>query len=349
MRTEDELRAALTALERHAPAAARVLPGSESRRSGHGLRSPRTIRLLSGAVTAAALAGVVTALTLPGGTAGKGQNGGVAASAPIAGTTLQAKLLAAFSTTGNEIVYIHETAQSTGVPYTDPSPLTQESWYYPGQPSTGQQVRSRSILIQPGWGHLDTGVSYLQPAPASCPAPGRGVVKGEQVNVDYSTRTWSDVKDTQVISGSPFNQELIAHIFKSGQWTAINTTLNGQQAIELTLTEVDRNGKVTVHSGNEHLWVDASTYLPLHFVASGGSPGMTTRAVEDFQYLPPTPANLAKLAPPIPSGFKQVAGPQTPMLGSGPCFGSSNRSKQVPATTVTASPSPDLGHQRSRG
>src|SRR4029077_864359 len=140
--------------------------------SGHGLRSPRTIRLLSGAVTAAALAGVVTALNPPGGTAGKGQNGGVAASAPIAGTTLQAKLLAAFSTTGNEIVYIHETAQSTGVPYTDPNPLTSDSWYYPGQPSTGQQVRSRTVLIQPGWGHLDTGLSYLQPAPTACQAPG---------------------------------------------------------------------------------------------------------------------------------------------------------------------------------
>ncbi len=41
MPTEDDLRAALTSLERHAPAAARVLPGrSTRRRSRSGLRSP---------------------------------------------------------------------------------------------------------------------------------------------------------------------------------------------------------------------------------------------------------------------------------------------------------------------
>jgi hypothetical protein len=187
-------------------------------------------------------------------------------------------------------------------------------------------------------GHMDTGVSYLQPAPADCLAPGRAWVKGEQVTVDYGTRTWTDVKDTPVISGSPFNQELIAHIIKSGQWTAISTTLNGQPAIELSSTGVVRNGKVTVNSSIEHLWVDASTYLPLHFVAAGSTVGTTSHDVSDFQYLPPTPANLAKLTPPIPSGFKHRAEQPAQVLGSGPCFGSSNGSKKVPATTVSPSP-----------
>lgn len=75
MRTEDDLRAALTALERHAPRADRVLPVVVARGS-------RWLIRLSAVGTAAAVAGAVAVLTLPGATRpGTPRTGG----APVGG------------------------------------------------------------------------------------------------------------------------------------------------------------------------------------------------------------------------------------------------------------------------
>jgi len=52
MRTEDDLRAVFVALERHAPDAARVLPGAS--RGRRARRSGPAWRLLTGAANAAA-------------------------------------------------------------------------------------------------------------------------------------------------------------------------------------------------------------------------------------------------------------------------------------------------------
>jgi hypothetical protein len=131
VRTEDDLRAALASLERQAPAADRVLPGT-ARRTSHRLRSLRAIRWVAGIATTAALAGVVTALILPGRTYRTTQNGGGTSQAPIAKTTLQAKVLAAFSAVGDEIVFMQGTYQTVGVAHTDSNPATDDTWYYPG-------------------------------------------------------------------------------------------------------------------------------------------------------------------------------------------------------------------------
>ncbi len=343
MPTEDDLRAALTALERHAPVAARVLPGSK-RHSSRRLLPPKTTRWLAGIATAAALAGVVTTLALPGGTNQAIPNGGVASPAPITKTTLQAKLLAAFSATSNEIVYMHGTYQTKGDMHTDPNPSTEDFWYYPGQPSTGQQVRARTISVQAGLIHTDVGLSYLQPAPGTWNSPlpqtpGLVSTKGEHISVNYIDKTWSEVKDSPLLYQPPLNPALIASYFKSKQWTARNTTLNGRAAIELTLKDRILRGQSTVNSWIEYLWVDASTYLPLHDVITFGPPGGATHAVEDYQYLPATPANLAKLTPPIPAGFKRVTPP--PVIYGSPAISSK---RLVPSKTrlpsASASPIP---------
>lgn len=297
MRTEDDLRTALTALERHAPAATRVLPGN-SRRGRRRLPLPGATRWLTGITTAGALAGVVTALTLPGGAPGTIPSGGVTSPAPVTKTTLQAKILAAFSTTAHEIVYMHGTFTSAGrSPYTDPSPIVEDNWYYPWQAATGQQVRIRNLTFTTdGRLHEDSEMSFLMPAPQTI-SPGLVRAKGEYIFVDHVNKTWSDVKNSPLASDPPNNPALIAFYLKDTNWTARNTTLNGQAAIELTLK---------TNPWATYLWVDASTYLPMHSVTSFGPPGMVTNAIEDYQYLPATPANLAKLAPPIPAGFKRV-------------------------------------------
>jgi hypothetical protein len=338
MRTEDDLRAALTALERHAPVAARVLPGSERRRSSRTLRSPKAIGWIAGAATAAALAGVVAALTLPGGTKGAIPNGGLASFAPITKTTLQARVLAAFSATSNEIIYTHGTFWSTGSgwTHTDMSPDTVESWYYPWQAHTGQQVRSRILdYSADGLFHTDSAVSYVMPPLKASQTPGSFQATGDRIVVDYVGKTWYAAKDQPFFSDPPDNPSLIAFYLKSKQWTARDTTLNGQAAIELTFKDVVVQGKKTVNSWTEYLWIDASTYLPLRDTETFGPPNQLSHGLTDWQYLPITPANLAQLTPPIPAGFKRLP-PPSPPTGAKP--GTAHVISPAP-TPVTISPS----------
>ena len=360
MRTEDDLRTALTALERHAPDAARVLPGTERRRSGRGLRSPRTIRLLSGIATTAALAGVVTALTLPGGTHKAIPNGGVAPSAPITKTTLEAKLLAALSS-NSDIVYETGWTTNTGV-----APITQKFWFYPWLPTAGQRVRTRELTDSTdGKVHTDVGTTYVMPAPSSksCGLPGWHTAQGDYIFVDYAAKTWFDNKHDTLLIGPPRSPaELIKDTGE--HWTISHTTLDGRPALELTT-----KGTAGDNSWDTSLWFDAGTYLPLREVTSFGPKNIRTSATFSYQYLPPTAANLAQLMPPIPSGFRQVHAEQVP--ASGPCIPPAKGIIEItptnPRATLTLAPSPagpaklligrigaarravpDLGHQRSR-
>jgi len=59
--------------------------------------------------------------------------------------------------------------------------------------------------------------------------------------------------------------------------------------------------KITASSGPLTLWVNPATYLPMRLEAGG--------LQTDFQWLPPTPANLAMLNMPAPAGFHQVPPP----------------------------------------
>ena len=298
MRTEDDLRAALTALERHAPAAARVLPGAPGR-TARGLRSPRTIRWAAGIATAAAVAGTVTALTLPGGTSGTSEEkSGVVSSAPITSATLQAKLTAAFSSALDKVAVEHATYRVNSE-----APVTDETWSYPLQPSLGQQVRTRTIAtFQGGTFRTDTGESYLMP-----PVPKTSFMQAtsEVTTVSYPGKVWWRQQISSHAVTPPVARELIANLPPLGKWTAHNTTLNGRPAIEFTLHTTSKAGKIKSWF-IDSLWVDASTYLPLRETSDDGSTGFDTVGTSDYEYLPATPANLAKLTPPIPAGFKRV-------------------------------------------
>jgi hypothetical protein len=72
-------------------------------------------------------------------------------------------------------------------------------------------------------------------------------------------------------------------------------TVGGVTTIELTST---KDGLITTW------YVNSSTYLPVRMTKT--SPG-SSRGQEDFQWLPPTPANLAKLnLPTAPPGFTRT-------------------------------------------
>jgi hypothetical protein len=291
VRTEDDLRTALTELERHAPAAARVLPGSS--RSRRGLRSPLAARWLAGITTAAALAGLVAALTLPAGTARTIPNGGVSSpSGTGKDTTLKAKLLAAFSAASGEIAYTRTTSTSGG------RGVIQENWYYPWQAAAGQQVRNRQSILS-----LDGALAFDQEDVYTMPASGQEVVKGQVIDVNYGTKTWSDQKNQPIGDFDQADPDRLLAAIKSGGWKEVGpTTLNGHRAIKLHLHDL---------GADWYVWVDASTYLPLRqtFIWPTPPHGVIATIITDYQLKPATSGNLAKLTPPVPAGFRKTAKP----------------------------------------
>jgi hypothetical protein len=323
VRTEDDLRAALTALERHAPHPAAVLSATRCRRSSHRLGSLKASSWLAGITTAAALAGVITALTLPGSTAPIGPNGGVASpSGPTAPASLRAKLLAAFSATSGELVY----ERSTFVAGTS---TTTENWYYPWQANPGQQVRSRQLVLNSnGTPYQDVEDIYTMPAPGMVPAGLPMAVKkklkaahlstvvaaiGQIIDVEYGNRTWSDQKHHALLESDPASPQAILAEIKNGQWAYLGTTtVDGHKAIELDWKDT---------YATSYLWVDAGTYLPLRELDTilVGGPGKMITTVDRTVYtmLPATPANMALLTVPIPRGFTRTATQVLPDTGPG--------------------------------
>jgi hypothetical protein len=60
--------------------------------------------------------------------------------------------------------------------------------------------------------------------------------------------------------------------------------------------------QITGNSGHLTLWVNPVTYLPMRLEEGG-------LIQTDFQWLPPTPANLAMLSLPVPASFHHVLPP----------------------------------------
>lgn len=68
--------------------------------------------------------------------------------------------------------------------------------------------------------------------------------------------------------------------------------------------------------GSQTLWINAKTYLPIqlvtvnptgHYYPDGYGRAPSPWEVEQFTWLPPTPANLAYVSAPIPAGFTKTA------------------------------------------
>jgi hypothetical protein len=76
-------------------------------------------------------------------------------------------------------------------------------------------------------------------------------------------------------------------------------------------TAASRSKLVRPESPGLHilLWVDAQTYLPLRQVKldSMATNNPETRMIYDYQFLPATAANLAKLTLTIPSGYTKAS------------------------------------------
>jgi hypothetical protein len=290
---------------------------------------PRRRRLTVGLpVTAAAAA--VTAIALvaaSSGAAGTGAGSAPHGSAPhgsaphgsghhgtaaAAGTSVQAKLLAALDAASGQVLHAHTTETVGG------QTASSDFWLAPWQAAPGQIQRMRLTTI----GEQDVEMIYTAPAtrsPGLLTGTGKGRIEGRLIDVEYPSHTWSDQARTPVTAGSPVESpaELRTEI-ASGQLKVVaRTELAGQPVLELQHKFPSPPG-----SGpwTRDLWVSTSTYLPVRAVSSSteGTPArgyqsdVTTIA---FQFLPATSANLAQLSPVIPAGFTRTAAPPVNLHG----------------------------------
>jgi hypothetical protein len=292
MRTEDDLRAALLTLERHAPAAERVLPGRRQERRRPERRRWLTRGLLagSGAIAVGVVAAILVTLVAP--------RTPVVHSRLAVGqamdTSLRTAILGAVSSAAGDVMY----AKLSDDDGPGQSGLAQESWWYPWLAKPGQQVRQRILTMgQPG------GTSWDDEA-QTYTLPRTGVPSyALTTDVDYGSRTWSVGNESTTLMNPENLYDIRDYITKYGWVVAGYPELNGQRALELKVIR-SLGGTGT---GTFVLWVSARTYLPMRAQATVGNLSMLV--VTTYQFLPPTRANLAQLQPTVPAGFRRVPVP----------------------------------------
>ena len=322
MRTEDDLRQALVTLERHAPDAHTVLSvlNSAAGQSGPGRfswRRPPTrsrwrprFRLILLAAAAAAAAGLVITL-VPG--SRSPQPGRPPAEAGLPTTAaLGRAMLTAFNGVRDDIEYSTQTGITKGV-----TADVYRDWSWPAQPAPGQLQHDRTLFSERTPKSLvvrlseDDEVTFITPRtgvitvrgqitmvcyPGTGPACGYG-------NTNTPAGTWSQASGkvlnaSDIGAGGMLSPASLAQGIASGQWRITHRArLEGQPAIELSETSHGRN---VIEPLPTLLWVNARTHLPIRMI---NGVGLATVTLNEWAYLPPTPANLKLLRVHIPPGY----------------------------------------------
>ncbi|MGH3067455.1 MAG: hypothetical protein ACRDND_00985 [Streptosporangiaceae bacterium] len=331
VRTEDDLREALAALERYAPSAESVL-STVRHASGRGrrgrfswLRPPgvspwwRRPRLALALGATAAAAGLVIAV-LPGSGPPHRRSSPGQAGLPTA-ASLGRAMLTAFNAASDDIEYSTETSIRHGVTLD-----VYRMWSWPAQPVRGQLQRDRTVFAErspqmPAVTVIeDNEVVFITPAPSVSTTPGQLTMvcyagTGQTACGYGPTNTpagrWSRVRGKfsagiDIGAGGMLSPASLARGIASGQWRVMHRTrLEGQPAIELSETG---RGPDVIEPLSTLLWVNARTHLPIRMVNGVGQATVTTN---EWSYLPPAPANQALLQVPIPPGYPRYPAPRS--------------------------------------
>jgi hypothetical protein len=229
------------------------------------------------------------------------------------GREVVASVLTAFSESSDDILAVTKTFRNFG------GPLTRtDMWISPVGPAPGSLVRSRVLNLGSGGSRLDDielsytfpsagtaarsdnachdGIFFMRPKAALLPAPG---LAGSMTSISYAERVVY-AGPVRVQPATVPSAARTRACLAGGQWRlAARGTLAGQKVIELADTG---NG------GYTDLWVSTATYLPVRMISvSAPTPYGQQSITFTFRFLPPTRANEALLAPPIPAGFTRRA------------------------------------------
>jgi hypothetical protein len=134
------------------------------------------------------------------------------------------------------------------------------------------------------------------------------------IDVVYGTHTWSQSQAALPYKPVAPDAAMVRRQIAAGQWSIAGTgSLDGRRAIKLTW----RDSPWSVSD----LWVDADTYLPIEKVVTDmvGAPNdqRTSVTTDQYTYLPPTAASLAKLRVSVPPGFTRTTQQELPPAPGG--------------------------------
>jgi hypothetical protein len=285
MRTEDDLRAAFVTLERHAPAAVRVMPPDQRRPL---VRRRRIASMMATGVTATAAATAAIIMIVGAGPT-------VRAGSPVAHESVPASLrkaiLTAFDSTRGDILQIRSSVSNGAAPR-----LTGEQWYQPWLIQPGQQVHLRTLTqSQNGKLWRDIREVYTMPSHGY-------PVQAMTTQVNYANQNWWTGSQGSVTLIPGYLASVRDDMANGRYLVAGHTKTNGQQAIELRYTrELGRtHRKITTL-----LWVNEETYLPVQQETIMPS----AQVFDTYQFLPATPGNLSLLQVSVPSGFHRIPAP----------------------------------------
>jgi hypothetical protein len=265
------------------------------------------------AVAAAAIAATVGMVSTDH-TGKTNQPASPTAAAPTSAGSLRDAILTAFSETVSDISHSQTVWETQG----QKTIGSIDVWTSPFEAQIGQTQTRRDVVTFGGQTIQDIEMIYSIPkSDATVPADCNGkigvdksrsrngqndaiqAVDGRLIDVEYTTKSWSDQPDTCLAMTQPTDAQQIRDDIASGGWSVVaHGEINGRQAIQLSWDHA-RAGSTDV------LWVDARTYLPIEGTSTGqvGSPGQTI--VTAYNFLADTRANAQQLTTYIPAGFAQ--------------------------------------------
>ncbi len=313
----EELERLLHAGMERVTAEVRVSPGLARKAYRHNQKRRITARAVAATGTAAAVAGAAVAVAGGTGTPGKSAAPQVQTAAYVI-SHAQAALAAVVQGSTIEHVSTLFGPNSSGI--SDQAP--------PGRLSADANATKRESYWTYDGRARDAGFTATgQPTVAIGYSPGPGSGVRTLISVSYPTKTWwrevVRFPPKGALSAPPpptcseadlsFASASIRQALACGMFAlAGHERIDGVDTIKIVEVRPPFPGVW------ETLWVDPSTYLPVR-VTSGTIMGATTQSPRsgervlgqqfDFQWLQPTPANLASLNVPIPAGFTQVAPP----------------------------------------
>jgi hypothetical protein len=271
-------------------------PGAD-RRPGARRASPRT-RVIAIGISAAAFAGAAGAVVAVSGTGApalrpqpSAARAGAAAAAP---GELRNAILTAFNGVDGDVfsAKITETYSGRQSKWNGVS----QSWAYPLQPQPGQQVHVRYLVVPvPAGGEKgDSELIFTEPSRGKQSLPTKTTV----IDVEYGSRTWSVTTSQVAVESEAGDIAALRESIVTGTLAVVGkTVIDGQTVLELTTRAKDASREDT-----ETWWVNPATYLPVRTVSGDAA----VRVQVDYEFLPPTPANIAKLTVTIPAGFTKT-------------------------------------------
>jgi hypothetical protein len=121
-------------------------------------------------------------------------------------------------------------------------------------------------------------------------------IKTKVIDVEYGNRTWSITSAPVSVQTETGDLKALRESIAKGKFTVVRSTvIDGQTVLEL-------RSKDSTKGSGETWWVSPATWLPVRTLSINSAVSIQV----DYRFLPPTPANIAKLKVTIPPGFTRT-------------------------------------------